>query len=46
VLGKFHDPRAFGPSGAGPAPRAFLRFSFGHVGGDCTPSGAQSNRDF
>jgi prolyl-tRNA editing enzyme YbaK/EbsC (Cys-tRNA(Pro) deacylase) len=45
VLGEFRDLRAFGPSAAGPAPRALLRFSFGHVGGDCTPFGARSNWD-
>jgi hypothetical protein len=45
VLGEFHDLRTFGPSAAGTAPRAFLRFSFGHIGGDCTPSSAKSNGD-
>ncbi len=46
VLGEFRDPRAFKPSVTGPAPRASLRFSFGHIGGDCTPSAAKSNGEF
>jgi len=46
VLGEFCDLCASGPSARGPTPCAFLRFSFGHIGGDCTPSAAKSNWDF
>jgi len=43
-LGKFGDFNAVGFA-AGPPPGGFLRFSFGHIGGDCTPKGKKSNRD-
>jgi len=43
MLRKFHDLRAFGPSKAAPPLCALLRFSFGHIGGDCNPSAAKSN---
>lgn len=41
-LWEFGDLGAAGPA-AGPPPGGFLRFSHGHVGGDCTPNRRKSN---